>query len=109
MNGFLENTYHFPVKYFLEIYLLPFMVILDHFPTHISLGDIFPRNLSFGNNNKMSRNEALQSCFQRTYYWVPAVIVDAHWLYSQPLLTSACFSAVFVYVKWPFPFPVSLF
>jgi hypothetical protein len=41
---------------------------------HISLKNISPRNLSFGNNNMMSRNEALQSCFQRKYYWVPAVI-----------------------------------
>jgi hypothetical protein len=36
MNGFSENTHHFPVKYFLEIYLLPFMVILDH------VSDIIP-------------------------------------------------------------------
>jgi hypothetical protein len=43
---------------------------------HISLGNIFPRNLSFGNNNKMSRNEALQLCFQRKYYWVPAVLSE---------------------------------
>jgi hypothetical protein len=42
---------------------------------HISLRNIFPCNLSFGNNNKMPRNEALQSCFQRKYYWVPAVSV----------------------------------
>jgi hypothetical protein len=42
---------------------------------HISLRNIFPCNLSFGNNNKMSRNEALQSCFQKKYYWLPAVIV----------------------------------
>jgi hypothetical protein len=33
----------------------------------------FPRNISIGINNKMSRNEALQLCFQRKYYWVPAV------------------------------------
>jgi hypothetical protein len=40
---------------------------------HISLRNIFPRSLSFGNNNKMSRNEALQLCFQKKYYWLPAV------------------------------------
>jgi hypothetical protein len=44
---------------------------------HISLRNISPRNLSFGNNYKMSRNEALQSCFQKKYYWLPAVNIDS--------------------------------
>jgi hypothetical protein len=41
MNSFSGNTYHFPVKYFLEIYLLSFMVILDH------VSDIFPWEIFF--------------------------------------------------------------
>jgi hypothetical protein len=41
MNGFSGNTHHFPVKYFLEIYSLPFMVILDH------VSNIFPWEIFF--------------------------------------------------------------
>jgi hypothetical protein len=40
---------------------------------HIFLRNISPCNLPFGNSNKMSQNEALQLCFRRKYYWVPAV------------------------------------
>jgi hypothetical protein len=45
------------------------------FPTYF-LEKIFTHNLSLGNNDKMSRNKTLQSCFQRKYYWVPAVLLD---------------------------------
>jgi hypothetical protein len=49
------------------------------------LRNIFPHNFSFENDNKTSRNEALQSHLQRKYYWVPAVYVSELNLNPLPL------------------------